>query len=177
VPELLKFWFDELTPKDWFAKSDATDELIRHRFLALFEKVSATANGALLDTPQSALAAVIVLDQFPRNMFRDTPQAFATDPKALQLAKVAVSAGLDAGVVRERRVFLYLPYEHSENLSDQHRSVALISALADASYTRYAEAHRDVIEQFGRFPHRNAILARASTPEELTYLAQPGSGF
>lgn len=177
VDDVLRFWFDELGPKGWFTKSDATDGSIRERFGALIESVAAESVEGLLADGDTALAAAIVLDQVPRNVFRATPRAFAYDGTALALARSIVQHGLDRNIAIERRVFVYLPFEHSEDAADQDRAVTLISAIGDPMFTRYAEAHRDVIYRFGRFPHRNAILGRVSTPDEAAYLAQPGSGF
>lgn len=177
VEDVLGFWFGELEPADWFKKSDQTDAAIRDRFAKLYVALSRQESDALVASPRQALAAVIVLDQFSRNMFRGNRQAFATDPLARTIAAQAVEAGFDAGLSTDERVFLYLPSEHSEDLADQHRAVELISALGNDEYTKYAIAHRDVIERFGRFPHRNAALDRASTPAEEAYLAKPGSGF
>ena len=174
VEDVLDFWFCELQPKQWFVKSEETDQLIRNRFRLLHERLANTAVDLLLDDRATALAAIIVLDQFPRNMFRDTPAAFASDPKALELAKQAVRLGFDLELKGERRIFIYLPYEHSEDLADQDQALALISAIGNTEYTRYAQAHREIICQFGRFPHRNAILNRPSTPQEEAFLA-PGS--
>jgi uncharacterized protein (DUF924 family) len=174
---VLAFWFEELEPADWFRKSDATDETIRSRFMGLHGDLLDADATVLTADAETALAAILVLDQFPRNMFRGTPESFASDGLALDVARRVVDDGLDAEVALDRRVFIYLPFEHSENLADQHRAVNLITPLGNADYTRYAIAHRDVIERFGRFPHRNAILARASTPDERAYLAEPGSGF
>ena len=177
VDDVLDFWFTELEPADWFKKSDSTDAAIRDRFAKLYAALSRRSAGELAETPRQALAAVIVLDQFPRNMFRGHPQAFATDELARTITADAVSKGHDSMLSENERVFLYLPFEHSENLDDQDRAVELISALGNPEYTKYAIAHRDVIERFGRFPHRNPVLARASTPAEEAYLAEPGSGF
>ncbi len=177
IDAVLTFWFGDLEPRQWFVKSDATDQIITQRFLHIHTHVSGQTNEALTRDADTALAAIIVLDQFPRNMFRGTPEAFASDAKALEIARIAVAAGYDRGLTVEQRVFMYLPYEHSELLADQDLSVTLMTALANDEYTRYAHAHRDVIRAFGRFPHRNAILGRTSTPEELAYLAKPGSGF
>jgi uncharacterized protein (DUF924 family) len=174
---VLDLWFRELEPKAWFTTSRATDLLIVERCLAIHEKVAQALPPEARREPQVALAAVIALDQFPRNMFRATPRAFATDPLALALAKDAVAAGLDRGMVKNERLFLYLPFEHSENLDDQHRSVELFAALGDEELLRHAIAHKAIIERFGRFPHRNAILGRPSTPEEEELLRQPGSSF
>jgi uncharacterized protein (DUF924 family) len=131
----------------------------------------------LLANANIALAAVIVLDQFSRNMFRGTPRAFASDGRAFNLADVAIAKGFSEVLNPDGRLFLYLPFEHCENIEAQHRSVALISALGDSDLTKYAEAHRDIIVRFGRFPHRNTILGRTSTAEEIEFLKSPGSSF
>ena len=175
--DVLSFWFEELQPADWFTKSDQTDALITQRFRQLHDLLRATSNDDLLASPERALAAVIVLDQFPRNMFRNAPESFASDEQALALAKRAVELKLDAALEPEKRIFLYLPFEHSEALADQDSAVALITALRDESYTRYAHAHRDVIVEFGRFPHRNEVLGRPSTAAEEAFLAKPDSRF
>ncbi len=177
VTQVLSFWFEELTPQDWFMKNSAVDEAITQRFSDLPEEVAAMPTEDLLVGSHLALAAVIALDQFPRNLFRGTAKSFAYDALALDITVKAVSARLDAVLSVDEKLFLYLPFEHSEDAVDQARAVALISGLDEGQYTAYAEAHRQVIDRFGRFPHRNAILERASTPEELAYLAEPGSGF
>ena len=126
---------------------------------------------------EGALALAILLDQFPRNIYRGTPRAFAADAKARDAARNALAAGHDQAVAPFMRAFLYLPFEHSEDMADQDRSVALFRALGDEKYLGFAIGHRDVIARFGRFPHRNEILGRRSTPDELAYLRQPGAGF
>lgn len=176
VDEILRFWFGELTPAQWFGKSDETDRRCL-AFLGPHKLAAAISNEMLVRDADTALAAVIALDQFPRNMFRGTPRAFATDAKALGLAALAVERGLDAGMTREGRLFLYLPFEHSERIEDQARAVELISALGDEEWTRYAIAHQRIIARFGRFPHRNDVLRRVSTPEEIAFLKEPGSSF
>lgn len=177
VEEVLRFWFEELPREDWFRKSDITDELIRSRFLTLHERIAALPAEAAWTDPRRALATILVLDQFPRNMFRGTPRAFATDTKARDVAVGAINRGFDKSFDKDGRAFMYLPLEHSENLADQERSVELFTPLGDAEYTHYAVAHRDIIARFGRFPHRNAVLGRTSTPEEEEFLKQPGSSF
>ncbi len=177
VDEVLHFWFRELDRKAWFEKSDATDGLIRGRFLALHEKLASELTIPSKLPPRAMLAAIIVFDQFPRNMFRGTPRAFATDPLALALARQIVDAGLDRGFSKDERMFLYLPFEHSEHAAEQARCCALFAQLEDAELLRYAQAHKDIVDRFGRFPHRNAILGRVSTPEETEFLQQPGSSF
>ena len=175
--EILDFWFRELDREAWFTKSDETDTLIRGRFLALHDQLVREVSSQCALDPRATLAAVIAFDQFPRNVFRGTPRAFATDPAALALARQAVDAGLDRGFSRDERMFLYLPFEHSESARDQTQSVALFASLDDPELTRYAEAHKVIIDRFGRFPHRNAILGRTSTPDESEFLKQPGSSF
>lgn len=174
--EVLKFWFQELGESRWFVKSDAIDGQIRDRFLSLHEQLVAN-EGEDITTPRPLLAAVIVLDQFSRNMFRGTPRAFATDPVARRLARAAIDRGFDLGMTRAERMFLYLPFEHSEDRGDQALAVDLIRRLGHAEWTRYAEAHQAIIDRFGRFPHRNAILGRASTAEEIAALKEPMGSF
>jgi len=171
--DVLDFWFAR--PADWFRKSDAFDIEIRNRFFQLHEQMAAGMKD-WLQTADRCLARIIVLDQFPRNMFRGTPRAFATDHLALEAARHALAKKFDSGYSREERIFAYLPFEHSESLADQERACELMQPLGDEQY-RYAIAHRDIIARFGRFPHRNAILGRASTPEEVAFLATPGSSF
>lgn len=177
VDEVLHFWFEELDQQAWFRKSDGTDALIRSRFLSVYEAVAELPAESALTSARRALATIIVLDQFPRNLFRGTPRAFATDRKAGEVARGAVGCGFDRNFDVHGRAFMYLPFEHSEDLADQERAVELFTPLGNAEYTRYAVAHRDIIARFGRFPHRNAILGRPSTPEELLFLEQPGSSF
>lgn len=178
VAQVLGFWFCELSPKSWFEKNDAVDRQIRERFLSVYANLVERADlDEMLAIANSALAAIVVLDQFPRNMFRGTPRSFEGDLKALSIAERAVATGLDEKVEAQRRIFIYLPFEHSERIEDQDKSVELFTRLGDASYLDYAHAHRDIILRFGRFPHRNAILGRPSTPEELVFLQTPGSSF
>jgi uncharacterized protein (DUF924 family) len=174
---VLAFWFEELRPEQWFAADPALDATIRARFLPLYEALAADRGRGWATTPLGCLTAVIVLDQFPRNIFRGTARAFATDEAALAIARDAIAQGFDAGLPRSRRAFLYMPFQHAENAEDQARSVALFATLGNAQAFDYAERHRDVIARFGRFPHRNAALGRASTVDEQAYLAGPGAGF
>ncbi|MBA5604902.1 DUF924 domain-containing protein [Duganella sp. FT3S] len=168
---------------EWFRKDDAFDREIGHRFGPLIEQALA---GGLhhwdAGGPQAALARILLLDQFTRNVFRGTPRAFAGDKLALQAAQDMVDDDEDLALTPLQRAFVYLPFEHAEDLDMQRQSVALFTRLAAAStgfqnMLDYAHRHRDVIERFGRFPHRNAILGRPSTPDELAFLQQPGSGF
>lgn len=174
---VLGFWFGTLTRIDWFVKSDELDRTLAQRFAGTYDAVSEAPLDALLPAASEALAAVLVLDQIPRNIFRDTPRAFEADAKARDLTRAAVAAKYDLSLGLHERLFLYLPLEHSEDMADQDSAVDLISALGDAEYTRYAIAHRAIIDRFGRFPHRNAILGRTSTPEEMAFLSEPGSSF
>jgi uncharacterized protein (DUF924 family) len=175
TPEtVLAFWREAGEPK-WFAKDNAFDAAIRERFAATYE---AAASGALEHwerTAEATLALILVLDQFPRNMFRGDARAFAADPLALAIAERAVGKGFDRLIGPDLRSFLYLPMEHAEQLGVQHRAVALIAGIGREDLTRWAEVHRDLIVRFGRFPHRNIVLGRTSTAEELAYLA--GDGF
>lgn len=175
--DILQFWFDDSGPERWFNKDPAFDETVRRRFLTLHETLASWDDALLLTDPRTALAAIIVFDQMPRNMFRDTPRAFATDPRALWLAQEAIARGLDVGLTKDERMFLYLPFEHSEEPLAQARCVALMATLDDPELSKWAEAHQRIIDRFGRFPHRNRILGRTSTPDEAEFLTQPGSSF
>ena len=187
--EILAFWFGQ--PDDpaygqargeWFRKDAEFDAAIRSRFLASVEAALAGQLADWADDRESLLALLILLDQFPRNLFRGAARAFAGDAPARALAEKALAAGWDKGLSAGEKLFVYLPFEHSEALADQQRSLALFAALAAEhpgtdGYADYARRHYDVIARFGRFPHRNAALGRPSTPDEAAYLAQPGSGF
>jgi uncharacterized protein (DUF924 family) len=184
--EVLLFWFGPASErgkahKHWFVKSEAFDLEVRQRFLAVYEEAAAGKLTHLKESAADCLALIVLLDQFPRNMFRGTLRAFATDPLALETARHAVDRGFDRSLLPVERLFVYLPFEHSEALADQDRSCDLTRALDAYPETndvyRYALAHRDIIRRFGRFPHRNAILGRASTPQELEFLKGPGSSF
>jgi uncharacterized protein (DUF924 family) len=168
--EVWRFWFTELLRQQWFAGGATLDEQIRSRFLDLHRIVAAAPEGALLADAKTALAAVIVLDQFSRNVFRGTPGAFANDAKALAIAQKAIAKGFADALSGDERLFLYLPFQHQENVDAQALSVEFISALGDPELTKYAQAHKDIIDRFGRFPHRNAILGRTSTAEEMEFL-------
>jgi uncharacterized protein (DUF924 family) len=177
IGEVIDFWFRALPREAWFRKDADVDRKIRDRFLALYDELAVCTADNLSASADKALAAVIVLDQFPRNMFRDTANAFATDGLALAIARQAIASGLDQELPAEQRIFLYLPFEHSEALADQLRCIDLTEKLGEAEYARYARLHHDVIARFGRFPHRNALLGRASTPDEEAFLKEPGSRF
>lgn len=173
--DVLGFWFGS-DRKAWFEKNPAFDAEIHRRFLPLYEEACAGALEDWKKSPQSCLALVILLDQFPRNMFRGLARAFAADALALDAARQAVDLHFDADLSIDERTFLYLPFEHSESLADQERCCALMQPLGEDLY-RYATRHREIIARFGRFPHRNAPLGRESTPEETAFINTPGSGF
>jgi uncharacterized protein (DUF924 family) len=175
--DVLKFWFDEAGSDRWFKKDATFDDTVRRRFSALHEALTTSDNDLLLVDPPTALAAVIVFDQMSRNMFRDTPRAFATDPRALSIAEKAIARAFDAGLTKDERMFFYLPFEHAENAEAQARCVTLMAALDDPELTQWADAHRRIIDRFGRFPHRNRVLGRISTPEETEFLTQSDSSF
>jgi uncharacterized protein (DUF924 family) len=173
VGEVLRFWFEELGEARWFAKSDEIDAQIRDRFLRLHEQL-VQHDGLRVSAPRSILAAVIVLDQFSRNLFRADARAFAADPIARRLSKAAIAQGFETKLKdRQEKYFLFLPFEHSEDRDDQVLAQTMIEPLGNDSWTRYTSAHRSIIERFGRFPHRNAALNRASTAEELAFLKKP----
>jgi uncharacterized protein (DUF924 family) len=175
--DVLDFWFtgNARDPR-WFRKDEAFDLEIRARFLPLYELAAQGRLAAWLETPRECLALVIVLDQFPRNMFRGERRAFAADSLALQAARAIVSHGWDRTMSEAEKLFAYLPFEHSEALADQDLACELMKDF-DEEQLRYALRHREIIRRFGRFPHRNAALGRASTLEEIEFLTQPGSGF
>jgi uncharacterized protein (DUF924 family) len=175
--DVLRFWFEETTPPQWFQKDGAFDALVRQRFLALHEHLAEQPEEMFLVHWSAALAGVVVFDQMSRNMFRGTARAFATDAKALRIADNAIAKGFDDGLTKDQRMFLYLPFEHAEDRAMQERSVALMTALGDPEQTKWAELHKVVIDRFGRFPHRNIALGRPSTPEEIEFLKQPNSSF
>ena len=172
---IVAFWRDA-GPAKWFVKDDAFDTELRAHFLDEHFAAARREREALLDDADGALALILLLDQVPRNVFRDSAHAFATDPLAREYAQRAIDAGFDLDVDHALRIFFYLPFEHSEAMTDQDRAVALIEALGDDTYLKYAEAHRDVIRRFGRFPHRNRALARMSRAEEQDWL-DAGGGF
>lgn len=177
IDEILRFWFETLTPEDWYRKDPVVDSEIAKRFGAAYERLRDGVPPAWLAEPRSMLAAILVLDQFPRNMFRDDPRAFATDRAALALAKRAIGEGLDMRLAPEQRAFIYMPFQHSEAATDQEQSIALFTALGNPLNLDFARKHQAIIARFGRFPHRNSVLGRTSTPAELAFLQEPGSSF
>lgn len=180
---ILDFWFQgdpAVWRPAWFTRDRNFDAAIRARFADLVPEGQRGACDDWAGTAEGALALVILLDQFPRNLYRGTSRAFAADARARAVAQVATLRRLDRALTPVQRVFLYLPFEHSESMTDQERSVSLFEALSGPGLDQvadYARRHRDVIARFGRFPHRNAALGRVSTAEELAYLAEPGAGF
>ena len=163
--EVLDFWFG-LTPEQWW-RDEGLDELIRERFETLWEEQKTQPVETFLGSPRETLAAVILFDQFPRNMYRGHADSFATDHLGLAIAKEAIERGYDEGMSTAERSFLYMPFQHSEDLDDQQRALVLFTALGDPYLLRFAKLHHDVIERFGRFPHRNATLGRAPRPDEI----------
>ncbi len=163
--EVLDFWFG-LSKEQWWKADPALDSEISERFLDLWETKRENVPGAFLASARDAVAAVILFDQFPRNMFRGHADQYSTDPLALAIAKGAVDRGLDESMSRQERGFLYMPFQHSEDLADQRRSLALFTALGDDEQLGFARKHHDVVERFGRFPHRNKVLGRPPRPAE-----------
>ena len=172
--DVVAFW-RATGPEAWFKKDAAFDDEIRRRYLATHEAAAAGQLSAWEHSADGALALLILLDQFPRNMFRGQARMFASDPLARAIAAGAIVRGFDAQVDKEMRGFFYLPFEHSEDLADQARAVAFYKAIDDADGLKWAELHADIIRRFGRFPHRNGALGRATTPEEQAFL--DGGGF
>lgn len=196
IEDVLDFWFGELNElgcsgpehrKRWWTKSDAFDEAIKAHFLHEYEAVVAGERESGRNTARGTLAYIIVLDQFSRNMFRGTPEMFTADELAREACREGLDAGFDAELEFDERVFFYLPLEHSESMDDHERCLEIFHDLlssapepleADAkNYLDFAKAHKAIVERFGRYPHRNATLGRASTPEEIEFLEEPGSSF
>jgi uncharacterized protein (DUF924 family) len=175
--EIIQFWFHEIDPKLWFSKDEKFDELIRSRFSQVHGRAMAGETAPWRTSPEGRLAEIIVLDQFSRNMFRDSPQAFASDGFALNLAQAAVDSGDDMKIPIEKRAFVYLPFMHSENAKAHERAMVLYDQPGLESNFKFEQLHKAIIDRFGRFPHRNAILGRKSTPEEIEFLKQKGSSF
>ena len=170
---VLNFWFDELSSSDWFNQSDAVDEKIRRKFAGLHEEIVAGEKAHWRDEPRGRLAEIIVLDQFSRNMFRNTANAFSSDPLALALAQEAVRCGADQQIDKPQLPFLYMPYMHSESALVHKTAVKLFSTTSNLAYE---ERHKAIIDRFGRYPHRNKVLGRTSTPDEVEWM-KTHSGF
>jgi uncharacterized protein (DUF924 family) len=174
---ILHFWFTELTPKQHYAKDAALDETIRTRFGPTLEAAARCELFSWRATPEGRLAEVLVLDQFSRNVYRDTPRAFAQDALALVLAQELVASGQDRSLPLAQRSFAYMPYMHSESALVHAQAVALFSQPGLEDNFRFELRHKEIIDRFGRYPHRNTPLGRASTPAELAFLSEPGSSF
>lgn len=171
--DVIGFW-RHAGPEKWFKKVAAFDEAIRLKFEPVHHAAARGEYDAWTASPDGALGLVILLDQFPRNLYRNSAHAFATDPKARAVARAAIEAGFDKSVEPILRNFFYLPFEHSEDLADQDYSLALTTEAGDPDNIKWAAIHRDIIARFGRFPHRNASLARVTTPEEQEFLDEGG---
>jgi uncharacterized protein (DUF924 family) len=176
---IIDFWFEEILPKQWWVKSVEFDQLIRQRFLSLYTEMHAGQHSHWLNSAKDCLARIIVLDQFSRNMFRDMAESFQTDALALATAKHAINVGFDLDMPSNQKAFLYMPFMHSEALDDQQKAIELFTAAGPdlVENLKSSERHKAIIEQFGRFPHRNQILGRPSSKAEVEFLKQPGSRF
>lgn len=174
---ILAFWFDEITPRQWWAQSDEFDRQIESRFGAIHAAAARCELFGWRATSNGRLAEIIVLDQFSRNIFRGQPQAFSCDPLALALAQEAIATKADIELDPARRAFLYMPYMHSESAAIHALAISLFSQPGLEGNLDFAQRHKAIIDRFGRYPHRNAILGRASTAEESEFLKTPGSSF
>ncbi|QYJ86884.1 DUF924 domain-containing protein [Shewanella mesophila] len=175
--DIIHFWFEEVEPKSWFEKDLNFDEIIKLRFGNLLEQAKQGELYHWRTSPAGRLAEIIILDQFSRNIYRDTPAAFAADPMALTLAQEAVALGIDNELKPKQVPFLYMPYMHSESSAIHEVAMVLFSREAAATNLEFERRHKAIIDKFGRYPHRNPILGRQSTAEELMFLEQPGSSF
>lgn len=175
VEAVLGFWFSGPASRHWFSSTPAFDSVIRERFETTWRQARDGALRGWEQTPAGALALVIVLDQFPLNMYRGKAESFSTEAQARAVAERAIGRGFDRQLSGDQRAFLYLPFMHSESLADQERSVALFRAAGLEKNLGFALGHRDIVQRFGRFPHRNRILGRDSSAEELEWLASPGA--
>jgi len=175
--DVIQFWFKELTAKDWFMKSDELDQLISSRFKETLTQAKQGALATWRETPHGRLAEIIVLDQFSRNIFRDLPESFAADELALQLAKEAASLKVDRELSSQEQSFLYMPYMHSESLEAHEEAIKLFAKPGMEQNLEFEIKHKMIIERFGRYPHRNEILGRASAPEEIAFLSEANSSF
>ncbi|HEY0961286.1 MAG TPA: DUF924 family protein [Pseudomonadales bacterium] len=174
---VLKFWFNEIPPQNWWLKDPGFDAVIRERFGALHRSAHLGECWEWRKQPHGRLAEILVLDQFARNIYRDTPLAFASDAMALALAQEAIAGGHDTALAPLERAFLYMPFQHSESRIVQAESLRLFEALGEPEQYDFAVRHKAIIDQFGRFPHRNEILCRQPTVEEEAFLKTPGSSF
>ncbi|MBT5030978.1 MAG: DUF924 domain-containing protein [Proteobacteria bacterium] len=174
---ILTFWFNELTPADWWRKSAQQDQNIRQRFLQVHADAHTGGLSSWRNTPNGRLSEIIVLDQFSRNIYRDDPRAFASDPLALELAQKTVKLGEDASLTPAEKSFMYLPYMHSESLDIHNQALHLFDQPGLENNLDFELKHKAIIDRFGRYPHRNKILGRTSTQQEIEFLDQPGSSF
>jgi len=178
IHDVLNFWFAEGMDKKWFFKDPAFDQAVEEKLLPLYEKACRGELKSWENTAEGCLALCILFDQVPRNLFRNDPKTYATDAVALEIAQSVVIKGWDKPLTQHERIFIYIPYEHSEDLSFQEKSLDLFRALDENSdWYIYAKKHEVIVRRFGRFPHRNNILGRESTAEEIEFLKQPGSSF
>ena len=175
--EIINFWFNEIEPKQWWQKSEEFDSLIENRFGTIHKQAISGELFHWRETSVGSLAEIIILDQFSRNMFRDKPESFAYDAMALTLAQVAIDKGFDSELSQIQRVFLYMPFMHSESQRIHEEAVKLFTALGIESNLEFEYKHKAIIDRFGRYPHRNKILGRESTAEEIEFLKGPGSSF
>ncbi|MGE5526577.1 MAG: DUF924 family protein [Rhodospirillaceae bacterium] len=175
--DVLTFWFEDIEPKQWWGAEPAFDDLVRHRFLSLLQRAALGELYTWRASSKGRLAEVIVLDQFSRNIYRGTPSAFAQDPIALVLAQEAVASGAHEALTRVECTFLLMPYMHSESRVIHAEGETLFRKLAPPDNYEFERRHKAIIDRFGRYPHRNEILGRVSTAEELDFLKQPGSRF
>ena len=175
--EIISFWFNEIEPKQWWQKSEEFDTLIENRFGTIHIQAISGELFQWRETSVGSLAEIIILDQFSRNMFRDKPESFAYDAMALTLSQVAISKGFDTELSQAQCVFMYMPFMHSESQLIHEEAVKLFTALGVESNLEFEYKHKTIIDRFGRYPHRNAILGRQSTEEEIEFLKQPNSSF
>lgn len=175
--EVIQFWFTEIEPKSWWIKDEAFDLLIQQRFGKLHQQANAGELFGWRDSAEGSLAEIIILDQFSRNIFRNQAAAFASDPLALALAQTAIAKGFDKELPETKRSFLYLPFMHSESVFIHTIALQLYESLGLDRNLEFERRHKSIVDRFGRYPHRNVILGRVSTAEELTFLQQPGSSF
>jgi len=175
--DVLEFWFNELESKQWFVKDRDLDAMIEARFSLLVEQARAGELFSWRVTPQGRLAEIILIDQFSRNIFRDKPESFSADPVALVLAQEAIGAGADQRLDVQERAFLYMPFMHSESQAIHEQAVVLFDQPGLEYNLEFEYKHKAIVDRFGRYPHRNEILGRKSTEEEIAFLKEPGSSF
>jgi len=174
---IIQFWFEEISPKDWWTKSETFDQMLLERFSGIHLQASRGELFEWRSEPLGRLAEIIILDQFSRNMYRNLPQSFSSDTVALILTQIAIENGADKNMTPDQKGFLYMPMMHSESLMIHNYSKPFFAQEGCESYAKSSARHIEIIERFGRYPHRNTILGRLSTPEEIEFLKQPGSSF